>query len=365
MHILFLFIGLKAVSSKRNVVCSETLTDLLMYTRSFYELGKEYESEIKHCFSKLFNNINDAELLNRMVSLLRSHERMLLVQKTRPMLGTARNGTINICIVYLRLWVDELKLFLKNVYVTKNISFEKELKKALNNLRRYGWLDGNVSDSEYIPFFAGPLVSNQKMEEYISYLFSLIIDGNKNLSNYISDQMYKHNDNDECDRRNYNTNNQAENYCLNNDNQPSIFNSENIELLNHNRNELVLINVEQDNNLLADIDYLEDGYHANNSSSQIANNAGKPNNDNVNENKIDHNKSANESLKNGTNAQNKETRSTKDSSHIKKDNSGLNIWPKLLIYVLIALVVIMAIELYWPEGKKLSENATNNNVLSN
>lgn len=111
------------------------------------------------------------------------------------------------------------------------------------------------------------------------------------------------------------------------------------------------------------IDTKLDNSYINDQNAQVTNRAKQTDDDYVNESKINNDKHANDSPKKDINVEARKTKITKDSNYIEKDNTDLSLWQKLLICILIVLVVIMAIELYWPGGKKSSENCSHPVVL--
>lgn len=406
MHILFLLVGLKAASNNEVVEHNNILIDLVVCTESLYVHCKGKESRVKKHFLKLFENVNDKELLDRKHSLIYNYVRKLSIQQLKPVLCVFKDCTITICIAYLRLWIDELELFSRNEYITTNIDFEEKLRETLNNLRNCEWLNDNIDDNIHIKLFINSFVSCTMVDECISYLFDLIINSSKDFSDYVAclTSMYNSNNN-EYGVTKYETDSQTKKYHLDNDNKSSIFNSKNIMsstyIPNESKSNIVKQNI---NSLLADIDYLESVYHVNEISAQINDNdlrkknidhgisnsqlniidynnfqsekrhnytntqpknndfndqnvqvidSTKQTNKNyVHENKIDNDKDANKSPKNETNEETKKTRDTKDLNYVKKDSTGLRLWQRIVIYILIVLAVIIIIKLYWFKGKK-------------
>lgn len=180
MYVLFLLANLKATFIDRNMVCHVMLPELIIYTKLLYKFCKKNKLKVQKCFSELFDNTNDNELLDRMDSLKHNHDK-IMIQRLKPTPDYPKNSAIAIYVVHLRLWIDEIELLLKNEYIVTHFTLVGKIIKIVDYLKDHECLSDSYYDNARIIIYTDSHIPADDVEKYFSYLFYLIY-GSKKLA---------------------------------------------------------------------------------------------------------------------------------------------------------------------------------------
>lgn len=189
MYISLLFMILKVVLTNEDVyfLCKNILSEMASRTKTMCGSCKKDEPRVRRFFwAKIFNP-SCSELQDILGDLIRKYRKMLSARKLKSMsdITKCKNAVINVA--QLRLWTQELELFLMNEYVISRISYGKDIRRLVDYIKNNNWLDNKCYDSVMQLEFDPTCATTKEIEECISYMFDII----KKSSRYVADIVEK------------------------------------------------------------------------------------------------------------------------------------------------------------------------------